>query len=82
MGGDIVFKDSAFKHGYTEEDIYNAIQERRYDELFDGENRYLLIGSDRNGNLIEILYNLLEDDQIRIFHAMKCRKEYYALLSR
>jgi uncharacterized DUF497 family protein len=79
---DVVFRDSAFKHGYTEEDIYNAIQERRYDEFFDNENRYLLIGPDRNGNLMEILYNITGDDRVRVFHAMKCRKEYYALVSR
>jgi uncharacterized DUF497 family protein len=82
MDGSIVFKNSAFKRGYIEEDIYHAIQERRYDELFDGENRYLLIGPDQNGNLMEVLYNLLDDERVRIFHAMKCHKEYYPLLPR
>jgi uncharacterized DUF497 family protein len=77
MDWNIVFKESAFKHGYTEEDIYQVIQNRLYDNLLDeGSNRYLLIGSDHNGNLVEVMYNILDNGKVRIFHAMKCHKAY------
>jgi hypothetical protein len=32
----------------------------------------LLIGFDRNANPLEIFYNVLDHDTIRVFHAMKC----------
>ena len=39
-----------------------------------------LIGFDRNANPIEILYNVLDNDTVRIFHAMKCRNAFKYLL--
>jgi hypothetical protein len=29
-----------------------------------------------NGNLIEVMYNLVDEDIANIFHAMRCRKEF------
>jgi len=43
------------------------------------QNKYLLIGFDRNGNLLEIMYNIRMDGSYNVFHAMKCRKEFYHL---
>jgi hypothetical protein len=40
----------------------------------------LLIGFDTKGNLIEVMYNIIDENSINIFHAMKCRKEYLKLL--
>jgi hypothetical protein len=40
-------------------------------------NKYLLIGFDRNSNLLEIMYNIRTDGSYNVFHAMKCRKEFY-----
>ncbi|AEF83815.1 conserved hypothetical protein [Treponema primitia ZAS-2] len=37
----------------------------------------MLIGFDRNSNLLEIMYNIRKDGTYNIFHAMKCRKEFY-----
>ncbi|MCL1929347.1 MAG: hypothetical protein FWG07_11235 [Treponema sp.] len=46
--------------------------------------RYLqknaLIGFDRAGNPLEILYNEIDDERIEIFHAMKARKTFLARL--
>jgi hypothetical protein len=44
------------------------------------EHKNLLIGFDRNGNPLEILYNILEGDTINVFHAMQCRKAYHVFL--
>ena len=76
----IEFCQSAFKHGITEEDIRWAFFHPRYDgPVEDLENKYIRIGFDRSGNLLEIMYN--EDEQtVTIFHAMRCRSIYYYLL--
>jgi len=46
----------------------------------DAENKHLLIGFDRKANLVEVLYNVIADDRIRVFHAMKCRSAFIRLL--
>jgi hypothetical protein len=38
------------------------------------------IGFDMNANLIEILYNPVNENLVRVFHAMKCRNSFLALL--
>ncbi len=79
----IKFSKSAFKHGITEADIRMAFDNVLYDERLDdsdGEEyinaRFLLIGFDRNANLLEILYNIIDENTIKVFHAMKCRNIY------
>jgi hypothetical protein len=81
----IEFNPSAFKHGATETDIYRAFDTAKYDGWFnEGEgqdkDKYLLIGFDRKGNPIEILYNIIDNETINVFHAMKCRNIYYHLI--
>lgn len=48
----------------------------------DGYEKYLVIGFDTKGNLIEVMYNVIDENNINVFHAMKCRKEYLKLLER
>jgi len=45
-------------------------------------NKYLVIGFDLKGNLLEIMYNLVDEDTANVFHAMRCRKEMYQYLPR
>jgi hypothetical protein len=45
-------------------------------------NKYLVIGFDFNGNLLEVMYNLVDEDTANVFHAMKCRKELHKYLPR
>ena len=76
-----IFKPSAFKHDITEADILNAFERRLVDFAMPGEeHKNLLIGLARNGSLLEIIYNVLDNDVINVFHAMKCRKAYYVLI--
>jgi hypothetical protein len=73
----IEFIDSAFRHGYNEESIWHVIRTKIYDSLMVGYlNKYALLGFDNAGNLIEIGYNLVADETISVFHAMKCRKSF------
>jgi hypothetical protein len=82
MEEEFIFKPTAFKHGILEEDIRKAFEQRVFDHSMpEEEHKNLLIGLDRNGNPLEILYNVLEGDVINIFHAMKCRKAYHVFLN-
>ncbi|GHT77674.1 hypothetical protein FACS1894130_02800 [Spirochaetia bacterium] len=79
MDVEIRCNQSAFKHHITEADIRMAFDTARYDELLEND-KYLLIGFDRNANLLEILYNVIDDNTINVFHAMKCTNTNVPLL--
>ena len=81
MSAKIEFNPSAFKHGVNEDDIRKAIDRFVYeDPLEDFDNKYLLLGFDTQGKLLEIMYNYIDSDTINVFHAMPCRKIFYGLL--
>jgi uncharacterized DUF497 family protein len=81
MSANITFNSAAFKHGVTEADIRRAIDVYIYeDPLEDYENKYLLLGYDTNGRLLEIMYNIIEGENINVFHAMPCRRAFYTLV--
>ena len=78
----IVYKPSAFDHKISELNIRHAFMNPQYDgpiENGDSDNRYIRLGFDKAGNLLEIIYNEYED-VVCIFHAMKCRSVYLPLL--
>ena len=83
---EIIFNESASKHGIAEEDIKNALTTFLLDAAIgvsdDNYEKYLVIGFDTKGNLIELMYNLNDEQSINVFHAMKCRKDYLKLLER
>ena len=65
---------SAFKHGYTKDDIKKAIETRIYEDILKGEDDiYVIIGFDTVANPIEVFYNIIDDDTIKVFHAMALR---------
>jgi hypothetical protein len=77
----LIFNPAAFKHEVTAEDINCAMTIPLVDRLMENHiNKYLAIGFDLNGNLLEVMYNLVEEDVANVFHAMKCRKELYKYL--
>jgi len=83
MNAKIEFNPSAFKHGVTETDIRFAIDKFLYeDPLEDYYNKYLLLGFDTKGTLLEVMYNYIDADTINVFHAMPCRRNFYYLLER
>ena len=74
----LVFNEAAFKHGVTVEDINCAMATPLTDILLEGYlNKFLLIGFDLSGRLLEVMYNLADEDTANVFHAMICRKEFY-----
>ena len=70
----ITFVSSAFRHGCTQVDIEWAIETKIYEGLLKGEdNIYAIIGFTVSGNPIEVFYNLIDDETLKIFHAMPLR---------
>ena len=78
---DIVVKclPSAFKHGVTKEDIYHAYKTMILKGLLEGyDNKYAFVGFNRMGNPIEVFYNPISDDKIKVFHVMVCKSNTIA----
>ena len=75
-----VFNESAFKHEIKEIDIRMAFSRPLFDGLLEGyNNKFLLTGFDTCGNMLEIMYNLVDEYTVHVFHAMRCRREYRML---
>jgi hypothetical protein len=78
----IEFNKSAFRHNITETNIRYAMWHSLYEELLESyTNKWLIIGYDTVGNLIEVAYNIIDDDTVNVFHAMPCRKKFLSQLN-
>ena len=82
MGLEIIFVPSAFRHDVSEENIRWLLLNHLADGLIEEENetKYLSIGFDKSGNLLEVMYDYVDEQMIKVFHAMKCRKQFYTKL--
>jgi uncharacterized DUF497 family protein len=79
----IEFNRAAFKHGVTEANIRHALWHPVHEQLLESYvNKWLIIGYDTGGNLIEIAYNIIDNDTVNVFHAMPCRKTFINRLTR
>jgi len=75
-----IFHDSAFKHDILEVDIRMAFSRPLFDGLLEYyDNKFLLTGFDTRGNILEIMYNLVDEHTAHVFHAMPCRKAFRIL---
>ena len=75
-----VFNESAFKHGIAESDIRMAFSRPLFDGLIENyDNKFLLTGFDTCGNILEIMYNFVDEHTAHVFHAMRCRKAFRIL---
>ena len=81
MDKNIKFNPAAFKHGVSEANIRYVLNYPKYEgPLEEYENKYIVVGFDNYGNLLEILYNRIDDESINVFHAMKCQNIFLHLL--
>jgi hypothetical protein len=73
--------DSARKHSVADEDILHAIDHAlAIEDAGEDPDRWLLIGPDTAGNLLEVVVMITaEGDQLAI-HAMPMRDKYHRLL--
>jgi len=82
MADSIIFVQSAFKHGCTHDDIERAIETKVYEGLLRGEDEiYAIIGFNTVGNPIEVFYNSIDDETIKVFHAMVLRDKVAAQMN-
>jgi hypothetical protein len=73
----IVCVPSAFKHGVSEADIRLAVTTPVSETLIDEyEDTYAIIGFDTKGKMLEIMANLVNEETIEVYHAMRCRKSF------
>ena len=68
---------SANKHGVDNDSIIYGLEQCIYDEVLENEpNKSLAIGFDKKGELIEIIFSVVSENKIVVFHSMKCRKTF------
>ena len=80
---EFIIRDSALKHRKVEADIRQAFKTCSYmGQYGKRENVYLLLGFDMNANPVEILYNEFGANEVNVFHAMPCRKQFFHLFKR
>ena len=76
----VQYVSSAFKHKVTKADILRAFETFIYEDPLEGfDNKHLLLGFNTKGNLIEVMYNRINEDAVKVFHAMPCRKAFEEL---
>jgi len=77
----VEFNESAFRHGISKEDIINAFKTKIKDTTIEElSERYAIIGFDRTGTPLEIVYYPIDDNTISVFHAMRARKSFIKLI--
>jgi hypothetical protein len=82
MADKILFVQSAFKHGCTQDDIERAIETKIYEGLLKGEDDiYAIIGFNTVANPIEVFYNIIDNESIKVFHAMPLREKVAAQMN-
>ena len=71
---------SAFKHGVDADDIHHALRNSlAVDEVGDDPVRYLVLGPDRAGRMLELVV-MDRDHGPAVIHAMAMRPKYRSLL--
>ncbi|HEV2809372.1 MAG TPA: hypothetical protein VGV93_03105 [Acidimicrobiales bacterium] len=74
---------SAHRHGVREEDMLHAIEHSlAVDDLGDDPNRWLVLGPDTAGNVLELVVLISVEGDEMIIHAMPMRPKYRRLLER
>ena len=72
--------DSARRHGIEDADIVHAVDNALgVEDAGEDPDRWLVIGPDRAGNLLEVVVLVIDDAQIAI-HAMPMRPKFRRLL--
>jgi hypothetical protein len=73
--------DSARKHGVAEEDILHAIDHAlAIEDAGEDPDRWLLVGPDGAGNLLEMVVVITIEGTQLVIHAMPMRDKYRRLL--
>ncbi|MDR0525689.1 MAG: hypothetical protein LBG90_07450 [Spirochaetaceae bacterium] len=78
MEVEITIVPSAFKHNVSEENILWVLSHHLADGIVEEGDvtKRVAVGFDKSGNLLEIIYDERDDGRLKVFHAMKCRKQF------
>ena len=78
----MIVRRSALKHGISEDDATSAASWSLLTAPLDDEDpqRFLRIGFDTQGRLLEIVVAVWDDGTEELIHAMKCRPKYLGML--
>ena len=77
----VEFNEAAFRHGISKEDILCALKTKiRAGAVGELPEKYAVIGFDRSGNPLELMYYPVDDNTISVFHAIKARKSFIKML--
>ncbi|HEX9880526.1 MAG TPA: hypothetical protein VGB25_10060 [Candidatus Binatia bacterium] len=70
MSVEVVFAESAFRHGYTRLDFYELLAGRYLKVRSQKGMRdvYELLGRNLTGAYLHIVYRILPDGRLRVFH--------------
>jgi hypothetical protein len=75
--------DSAHRHDVAEEDMLHAVEHSLVvDDLGEDPDRWLVLGPDTAGNLLELVVLVSAEGDEIIIHAMPMRATYRRLLER
>ncbi|MCR1160729.1 hypothetical protein NEK97_04570 [Paenarthrobacter sp. UW852] len=79
----MIARSSARKHGISTEDGIEAATWPLVSVPLDDEDprRFLRLGFDTHGRLLELLVLVWDDESEELIHAMKCRPQYLELLA-
>jgi len=74
---------SAHRHGVPEDDMLHAVEHSLVvDDLGDDPDRWLVLGPDTAGNLLEVVVLISTEGDEMIIHAMPMRQKFRRLLER
>ncbi|HEY4268212.1 MAG TPA: hypothetical protein VGM94_08485 [Galbitalea sp.] len=78
----MIVRRSARKHGISEEDGIEAATRSLVSVPLgdDDPRRFLRLGFDTEGRLLELIVLIWDDGTEELIHAMKCRSQYFKLL--
>ena len=65
---------SAMKHGHSRDDIISALKRSVYDETLKNKpDETLSIGYDTNKKLLELIFHVISDEHIVVFHSTELK---------
>jgi len=74
---EIEILSSAHRHKVSDSDIIHSLRQSIYDETIQTDpNKTLSLGFDSKARLLEIIFHVISDYKIVVFHAMPCRKKF------
>ncbi len=75
------FHESARKHGVDEQDTLHAVDHAlAIKDIGEDPYRWLVLGPDRAGNLLEVIVLMTAEGEQLAIHAMKMRPQFQELL--